>query len=525
MTTLAVIRAFARLRWRLLASSLAGRGTERLGATAVTAVATASGTIGFTALAIAGPRVDDPATLMTAVMVGITIGAVGLGIVTGVSRPIDPRVIAVEPLSLGDRSIGLLVATAVGPPGLAAVAIGAGAVVGLVRGPLSMLTLVPAVVLWLLVLLLAARTSTELLTLLVRRAPRAGYVLVGLAGLGLWTLVQLGPAVLAGMSATERARLAELAAWTPVGQLAVAMTADAPGAAILPLGIGALTVVLLAGLHLGAVHRSGTDAGVGPDRRPTRSRTVPLADRLVGRGAVGAVTRRQIKVRFRRPRTALETVAAAGIGMAAVLAPIALRDDPAGGAVLLGGAVHLAVLLVAGNSFGNEGPAVVHDLVAGGPRLLVAGTVRSTVVITAPLAVLGPLAAAALTGAWHLLPAGWLVAAGALLAGAGGAVVQSVLVPIPLPEGDDPFATGESGRNLAAGLAMLGVLVVLAVAMSPIVLALMWATSAGATATITGLTAAGVVAGWGLCRVGSELAVRRLERATPAFVTALAPAR
>lgn len=527
MTTGAIVGSFARLRWRLLSSSLGATGTERLGALAITGAAMFTGTVGFTALIVAGPRVDDPVALMTTITIGLTLGALGLGTVTGVSRPIDPRVLAVEPLSVAQRTVGLLTATAVGPSGLAALAIGAGAVVGLGRGPSSIPVITTAVALWLLILLLSARTATELLAALLRRAPRTGYAIVVITAIGLYTLVQLGPALLAGLRPEERARLVELAGRTPIGQLARVMGGgtDGPATTALALGIGVLSVIALTAVHLAIVHRSGTDAGGRTsDHRPSRD-TVAVLDRLVGRGPVGVMARRRIQIRFRRPRTALETVAAAGIGMAAVLAPIALRDDPGASTVLLGGAVQLAVLLVAGNSFGNEGPAVVHDLVAGGPRRLIAGTIRSTVILGAPLAVLGPLVAAAITGAWQLLPAGWLVATGALLAGAGGAVVQSVFVPIPLPESDDPFASGESGRTLVAAIAMLVVLVALAIPMAPILVLLMWAASSGATMAVSAAAAASILAGWGLCRAGAELAGRRLELHTPAFVTALTPSR
>lgn len=520
-TRFALVGAFIRLRWLLLASSLRSRGTERLGAAVVTMAALFAGTIGFVTLAVAGPLTDDPLELITMVTLGITVASVGLGVVTGVSRPIDLRVLAVEPISNGSRAIGLLAATAAGPAGLATMAIGAGAVVGLAGGAASLPVLVAAVLLWMLILLLAARTATEMLTMLVRRAPRTGHLVVGLAALGLYGLIQLGPAMLAGLRPDERERLVELAGWTPVGQLARAMTVDAPAAS--SLGVGALTVALLAAVHLTAAGRAGHDAGSGQVAHRGGSRRVPLIERLAGPGPVGAVARRRLQVRFRRPRAALEAVAAAGIGMAAILAPVVVNGGSR--AVLLGGAVHLAVLLVAGNSFGNEGSAVVDDLVAGGPRLLVAGTVRSTLLITAPLGVLGPLAAVAIAGAWHLLPAGWLVALGALLSGTGGAMVQSVLVPIPYPETDDPFANGESGRALASGLALLAVLATLAVAMSPVLVALWWATSAGSTLAVTVAAGASVGAGWLLCRAGTELAVRWLERETPAFAAALVPAR
>ena len=44
----------------------------------------------------------------------------GISVVAGVTQPIDPRVLAIEPLSDAERGLGLLAGAAVGPPGIAA---------------------------------------------------------------------------------------------------------------------------------------------------------------------------------------------------------------------------------------------------------------------------------------------------------------------------------------------------------------------------------------------------------------------
>ena len=84
-----------------------------------------------------------------------------------------------------------------------------------------------------------------------------------------------------------------------------------------------------------------------------------LVRRACGPGAVGALAWRSIVVRFRTPRTALEAFTGAGVGLAAVLVPTLTRDTVGSGAVLVGGAVQLAVLFMSGNSFGSDGPPLV----------------------------------------------------------------------------------------------------------------------------------------------------------------------
>ena len=84
---------------------------------------------------------------------------------------------------------------------------------------------------------------------------------------------------------------------------------------------------------------------------------------------------------------------------------------------------------------------------------LVIGKARSIGIVASPLALIGPLLAASITGEWRYLVAGLGVGVGALLAGTGAAVVQSALVPIAMPESDNPFASGESGKGMLAGAA------------------------------------------------------------------------
>ncbi|MEX2625376.1 MAG: hypothetical protein WD225_00745 [Ilumatobacteraceae bacterium] len=526
----ALTTRFAVLRWRLLQGSLRGTGSERMGVIASTTVSAFIGVVGGLGLAIGGRDVADPALLFVVVTVGTVALAVALGVVTGVSQPVDPRVIATEPLSGRARAVGLLAATASGPPGLAGAAIGAGLAVAAARGAWSVPIVLTAVAVWLGVLLLAARTATNVLGLLLTRFPRAGQLAIGLGGLGLYVALQAGPTAIVGLDRAGRDRLTQVLSWNPVGQLGRALaSADAAApTALAHLALGATVLPVLAVAHVVTSDRLAASTRIDGAARPRRvdGRLRRTARRLCGGGGEGAVAWRDLLIRFRTPRTTIETVLGASIGLAAVLAPVLFRDDAGGGAVLVGGAVQLAVLFMSGNVFGSAGPALTGELLAGAePGVIVRGTARSIAIAAAPVAVLGPLLAAAVTGRWEYLPAGLLVAAGSLLAGTGGAVVQSAFVPIAMPESDNPFAHGESGRGLISALLLLAVIGALAVLTLPVFLALFWATTTGSVpwVTILGLVTIGI--GRMVMRGGIALASEHIRRRGPEFVRAITPAR
>lgn len=522
------VRVFARLRWRLFRGAFRLGGAEQVGAVLSVVASAVVGAVGCVGAIVAG-RSDEHATLAVLICTAAIVAVLGLGIVAGVSQPIDPRVVATEPLSVRDRGVGLLAAAAVGPPGLAGAAIGAGLVVGFTHQLTAAPVVVLACVSWLVSLLLIARTATNALSLLLARAPRAGQFAAAIGGLVFYGLFQLVPAVAANLDRGERADLADLARWTPTGQLGKAINAaneSVPGA-VWHLAVGSLWLAPLWWAFARSTERLSVVVRSSAHRVAGGEGTIrQLVRRLCGEGPTGAIAWRSLLTRFRTPRTALETVTGAGVGLAAVLAPALLRDDPGSGAVLVGGAIQLAVLFVAGNSFGNDGPPIAYELLAGvGPRVQVAGKARSIVIVAAPLALVGPLLAASLTGEWAYLPAGFGVGVGGLLAGVGAAVVQSALVPIAVPDTDNPFASGESGKGMLAAALLVLVLVGLTIATVPVGLALFWATDQGNVPLVTVFGALTVVAGWIVLVIGRTIATRRLTGRDEAFLTSVTPAR
>lgn len=524
-----LIPTYVRLRWRLLRGALRRGGAEQVGAVLSTGAAALMGLgLGFAAARIG--RTSDAADEFIVVYCALlTAFVLGIGVVAGIAQPIDPRVLAAEPLRDRDRVLGQLAASAFGPPGLAGIVAGVGAVVGMLRGVASIPVVVLATFAWLVGLLLVARTATNLLALLANRLPRVGQLAVGAAGLLFYGAVQLLPRQLAGLGTEQRHELADTAALTPPGRLGRAMTEAGTADGWWHLLLGSAWLAVLVPLFVVTtirLSRATRHAGALDSGRALRSPVARAARRLCGRGAPGAIAWRSILVRFRTPRTALETFTGAGVGLSVVLVPALARDAAGSGAVLVGGAVQLAVLFMAGNSFGSDGPPLTHELLTGADiGELVAGKARGVAVVAAPLAVVGPLIAAAVTDEWRYLPAGFGIGAGAVLAGTGAAIVQSALVPIAIPESDNPFAGGESGKGILAAVLLLGVLVALGTATVPVALALLWAVEEQHTVLVTLLGGASLGLGWLVVRAGVTIATARLRRHEPELVTAVTPAR
>jgi ABC-2 type transport system permease protein len=533
MTDRTIIRLFAKMRWTMLRGVLRDRGPQKWAVVIGLVAAVGVGTLAGVMLFVAGRRADDPATLFSIATTALAAVVVMIGVIAGISQPVDPRVLATEPLTDRQLGVALLAASAAGPPGLSAVLVGAGLFGGAVRGPASVIPVLLAVAMFLATLLLVSRSTINTLGLFATRFPRAGQVVVGVSSLLFYAAFQLAPRMVGDLDGSGRERLADLLSWTPPGQIgrALGTAGDEPVRALAGAALAAVWLVPLAWIFVWTtralvvtVRRS--DARTASRHARGTGVVATVARRLCGRGARGAVAWRGVLTRMRTPRSALETFTGAGIGLAIVLVPALTRDEAGAGAVLVGGAVQLAVLFMAGNSFGSDGPALASELLTGvDPHLLVAAKARSVVVVASPLAVIGPLIAAAVTGEWNYLPAGILVGWGGLLAGAGGAVVQSTLVPIAVPEGDNPLAAGDSGKGCLAGIILGAVLLALAVVTLPVALALLWAVDRESVVFVTICALATLGAGLLVLRAGVRYASARWRRSEPEFYAAVVPAR
>lgn len=536
MTARRIVALFGWLRWRTLRGAIATKGALRwtvLMGLVASFVFGSAAAIGF---AIAGHRVDDPRSLFTIATTMLAIIVVAIGVIAGVSQPIDPRVLATEPIHDRHLALGLLVGSATGPPGLSALLVAIGLFIGSVGGLGAVVPAGLAAFALLLTLLLVSRTTINLLGLFTTRTPRAGQIMIGLVSIVFYGGFQLVPRILFDLDDDQRANLAKLLQWSPPGQIGAAFgqADDAPFEAIARVGLGVLWLPLLAWLFTISTRRlivatkidGGAAAPSTGDAERRRNPISRLAEWASGTGPAGAVAWRSVKTRLRNPRSALETFIASGVGMAVVLVPAIFRDDAGAGAVLVGGAVQIAVLFMAGNCFGSDGPALSNELLCGvDPEVLVRGKARSVMICAAPVAILGPLIATAITAEWAYLPAGFLVAGGGLLAGAGAAMVQSIHAPIAIPEGDNPLASGDTGKGCLAGLILAAILIGLALATLPIALGLFWAIDRRSWFAVTVLAILTFAAGRGILVVAVRHTASAWRRREPELYEAVIPAR
>ena len=214
-----LVRSFVGLRWRLLRGAIRHGGAEQVGAVASLV---ASALIGITGAVVAytagrtSAHADELSVIFCTVFV---ICILGFGVVAGVAQPIDPRVVAPEPLSDREKAVGLLGASAFGPPGLAGITITVGVVAGMTTDFGALPITVLAGTSWLLSLLLVARTATNLLALLHSRFPRLGQLTAGLFGLLFYGAFQFVPILLQRLDSGDRTNIANGLALTPPGQL------------------------------------------------------------------------------------------------------------------------------------------------------------------------------------------------------------------------------------------------------------------------------------------------------------------
>lgn len=494
----------------------------------------ASALIGATAAAIAavaGRTTEDPDAVFVIITTGAVLVVMMIGVIAGVTQPVDPRVLATEPLAERQLGVGLLAASAAGPPGLSALLFGIGLFLGAVGGLSSVVAALLAAAAVLATLLLVSRTTINALGLLSTRYPRVGQIVVGLCSLAFYAAFQIIPRAIADLDDSGQDQLAGGLAFTPMGQLgrALAMAREQPLMSLVHTTVGAAWLLPMLWLFSWTTRRLVTSVKATNATTTTRERRQPvrtIARRMCGSGVVGAVAWRGVLTRFRTPRTALETFTGAGIGLAIVLVPVLTGRQAGAGAVLVGGAVQLAVLLMAGNSFGSDGPAMANELLTGiDPEVLVHGKARSVIVSASPIAIVGPLIAAAITREWYYLPAGFVVGVGGLFGGAGAAMVQSSIVPIAIPDSDNPLAGGDSGKGWFAALLLATVLLALAILTLPIALALVWALDRESITLVSLFAIVALGAGLLVLHGGIALAAARWRGRGPELFAAIVPAR
>lgn len=550
-STVGVSRAvgtFLALKWHVLAGSLRRSGQARL---QVISALVASFLLGAFALLILmglGRNVGIADDLLVVFLPAAVFGVGLLSAATGVESTVDPRAFAGEPIGRRHLGLGMLATAVIGPPALLAALVGFGVLGGWWTSGLgSGVVVMVAVIGWWLSLLLFSRTLANLLgavaTTRFRQVAHAGATLASLGALLVTQLLAANPE---SWNAERWESMADVARWTPPGQLGLAITGAAdPADAAGHLLVGLLWLPVLLVVAVASTQRlarssprpggggRGTSSrflAAGADHGAVRGhgaarRWQPVGGRLLNDARVRAIGARTILTKVRTPRQAVNTVTALAVGGAVYfLAPL-LGTAVDSRLVIMGGAIHFAVLFDGNNAFGMDGPAIWSEILAGADgRTLVRGKVRSSLLVMIGPGLVLPVALAAMTGGWRWIPAGWLVAVGSVTAAAGVAVLSAVLAPFALPDSPNPLAGGDTGQGCLAGIMLTGSVLALGVVTAPVALGIYLASDVSAPlATLVSLLAplVGVAALW----AGATLAAARVQGYEAELMARVTPGR
>jgi ABC-2 type transport system permease protein len=453
-----VVGVLIRMRWRVLRHSLRGKqaGLTVLGLLAGLVAAA------FTLL-VAASDFDEPGVgtdVLAAVYLMWTVGWLFAPVLTsGGDETLRPEHFALLPLSPRQLAAGLLGAAFVGVPavvtavaflGLLLHASGAHILVALIAVPLQLI----------FVVLLSRVTLAALgAALRSRRGRDLGILLtafVGMSGFLVQLLIRsFGPALASGDSPVLSAILRSL----PSGWGTVAVSSSWAVAVACLVGLAALNLLLL------------VVWGTLLARRTTRVAAVAGAvrNRAFGsRTPLGAVINKELRTWVRDVRRRVALLSMLVVALITSFGPMLSGGDsgpePFGGlTVVLFGA------LLAGNLYGMDGSSMWHTLVVPGAELVdVRGRQLAWLTIVGPVTLLFAILMPALSDP-AMYP--WVLAlAPALLGGGAGlVVVLSVFTAYAMPDQKaSPFAAGRS-PGLLRGLTQIGITLLLAVAVLPVV--------------------------------------------------------
>jgi ABC-2 type transport system permease protein len=292
------------------------------------------------------------------------------------------------------------------------------------------------------------------------------------------------------------------------------------GLAIGLVGLAALIAVWLWSLARMEEQAPAVDA---PQRvRAAGSPLFPSFLRWLPRNELGATAARQILFTFREPRRRVSMIMSVALG---VIFPLLYNADKGPNAAVLFGANASWLLVLSGiNLFGMDGRALWFDLMSGASaRALLRGRGLGLAVFALPMVALSSTTLAALTSGWAYLPAALLVGGAASLAGLGAALFVSVIAPMRVPEGTNPFAMKNSGQGCVAPLlGMLGILAV-GLLMLPLAGALIYLRDRPAACALVGVIA--IPYGYLLWSVAIKMAAGRLGQREPELIELVDPRR
>jgi ABC-2 type transport system permease protein len=441
---------------------------------------------------------------------------------------LDPRRFATLPLTHRELVPGLLAAALVGIGPVATllassgVAIGAGrlsgrAVIGMIALAVVVLAVL-ACVAWSRAILAVA---SDLLT------SRRGREIAGLIAMVVLGAIAFGPQLMTGVTFRpdqgQLATVAEIAAWTPGGLAAAAITAMVDGAygiaALRVLGV-AMSVVAALAIWAWALRRTE----VAPPTRTATGRTsTSLYPRLLAPLPRTRLT--AVSVRFLRTVTRDARVRMQAFSTTFVMIPLFVFSAtaiPGDNAPLYASYLVIPFGLLAANQYGMDGPALWQHEVAGeAPSTDLLGRNLALGLLALPVAAIGAVGLAVTFDAWTSLPAALLLSLATLLIMFGVSNTAAAVVPYPIPE--DPsniFGGGTSGAGFVQGMMALVVMLVHGLLVAPALLITMLVSGQG---TRLAASAISVVYGAAMLAAGTWAGSARARGRGPELLAAVDP--
>ncbi|GII53224.1 transporter [Planotetraspora thailandica] len=509
---LTLFALFVRLKGRLILGSLRGDTAKQIGFVFSVLAAVVCGAGGFLLFALL--RMASPGTALDAGVVVFAVFTIGWALIPlvffGLDETLDPSRLALFPLSTRQLAIGMTAASATGPWPLATLAILAGGIAGLSRGPGGVVIGLLAVALQFVLCLVVSRLITTALSGALRS--RRGRDVLAVAAVFVVLAFQLPNLIVNRSNPGDVAGLFSAAAdvlrWTPPG-LAAHAIADGGIAGVADLAAVAVVVVVLAWAWIAALRRAlvlpdASNQGGGSVRRSWIERFLP-------RGMLGAVVSKELKYARREPRGRIawfSAIVVSGVIM------FSIRGDagPSGPGSVAGPACLAALMigLQAGNVFGLDGRSFWMNAVAFPTeremRTDLAGRHLGTAIIAVPLLAVVALVAGLLMGdASWALPAA-LTAWGVLGVTLGAGAVASVLLPYTVPERLNAFSGAAPGQGGLAFVSSLGMMLASAAVALPIFLPV----AMGLTWVAPLAVPYGLLAAWGGRRLAASLGFGRM---------------
>ena len=531
---------FARLKLRLMRNSLRGGGARGVATVLGWIFALLAGIGGFSAgLSMRSLTPGDATIAVTLVATGVAMAALIVPVLLlGIDEAISPDRLALFPLPIVRRVLGLGVGAALAPVGGALALALVGFTIGLIHSLAgAVVVLAAAAVLW-ATCIITSRLLPALLSGVMssRRGRDAAVAIASLLGFSGFAAQFVVARVRLGRARAEH--LGTIARWTPPGALGRAMADAGRGRVVVAIGELSLGVVGLAlvgalwGWSLASADRRAPQTA-RPSRRarstsvPTTHGTTSAAGSAAARwpsSPLGAIVHRELRYLARDPRRRVAIISVLVVGIIVPLANTANSGRGTSSAVLLASGSAWLGVLNAMNQLGMDGRALWFDLLSGiPPRRLFLGKNIAAMVALFPIVACVSTVLAAVTGGWAFIPAALLAAIGTLAVGLGVANVASVLVPYPVPEGSNPFAMKTSGQGCASGLLLFVALGVMSVILAPVVVALVvWRTNALRCALVAALS---IPYGVAWRHLGGALAAARLSGHGPEIIAMVDPNR